>query len=82
MPWELGYFDGFRSAVAILPIAQTTQETFNGQEYLGLYPYIDGSATSLWVNRGSAPQRLFRGESSYKGFREWFAEQRVPSPPR
>jgi hypothetical protein len=77
MPWELGYFDGFRSAVAVLPIAQTTQESFAGQEYLGLYPYIDGSGLTLWVNRGAAPPRLFRGQANYKHFREWLAEQRA-----
>ena len=75
MPWELGFFDGFRSAVAIMPIAQTTQEGFAGQEYLGLYPYIDGSALTLWVNRGSAPERLFRGPIGYKQFAEWLKEQ-------
>lgn len=77
MPWELGYFDGFRSAVAILPVAQTTQESFAGQEYLGLYPYIDGSGLTLWVNRGVAPERLFRGPTGYKQFGEWLREQRA-----
>ena len=62
--------------VAILPIAQTSEESFVGQEYLGLYPYIDGSALTLWVNRGAAPTRLFRGQTNYKQFREWLAEQR------
>ncbi len=77
MPWELGYFDGFRSAVAILPIAQTSEETFVGQEYLGIYPYIDGSGATLWVHRGAAPSRLFRGQTGFKHFREWLAEQRA-----
>ena len=77
MPWELGYFDGFRSAVAILPIAQTSEESFAGQEYLGLYPYIDGSGAMLWVNRGSAPERLFHGTIGYKQFGEWLREQRT-----
>lgn len=76
MPWELGYFDGFRSAVAVLPIAKTSQDTFVGQEYLGLYPYIDGSAHTLWVNRGAAPARLFRGEKTFKPFTEWLSDQR------
>lgn len=75
MPWELGYFDGFRSAVAILPIAATDQSSFAGQEYLGLYPYIDGSTATLWVNRGSAPSRLFRGPRTYKDFKTWLHEQ-------
>lgn len=79
MPWELGYFDGFRSAVAVLPIAQTTQESFVGQEYLGLYPYIDASGMSLWVNRGSAPERLFRGATGFKSFGDWLKNQRSAS---
>jgi hypothetical protein len=79
MPWELGYFDGFRSAVAVLPIAQTTQESFAGQEYLGLYPYIDGSGLTLWVNRGAAPERLFHGPTGYKQFGEWLRDQRAGS---
>jgi hypothetical protein len=78
MPWELGYFDGYKSAVAILPVAQTSQESFTGQEYLGLYPYIDGSATTFFVNRGSAPTRLFRGGGAlgYKQLNEWLGDQR------
>lgn len=57
MPWELGYFDGFRSAVAVLPVAKSSSETFSGQEFLGLYPYIDGAApTSLFINKGTAPR--------------------------
>lgn len=39
MPWELGYFDGFRQGhVGILPIVRSRGERFLGQEYLGLYP--------------------------------------------
>lgn len=41
-PWELGYVDGNKNGrCAILPIVKTSGESFNGQEYLGLYPYID-----------------------------------------
>lgn len=39
-PWELGYFDGKKnSRCCILPIMDS--RTFKGQEYLGLYPYIE-----------------------------------------
>lgn len=76
MPWELGYFDGFKSAVAILPITATEQASYSGQEYLGLYPYIDSRAITLWVNRGSASGRLFRG-TGYKTLKTWLAEQRA-----
>jgi hypothetical protein len=75
MPWELGYFDGFRAAVAIFPILKSSGDSFVGQEYLGLYPYVDGSDVSLWVNRGFAPPRLFRGAESFKNFTVWLNEQ-------
>jgi hypothetical protein len=42
MPWELGYFDGFRpNMVAVLPLVDNPTQTFKGQEYLALYPVID-----------------------------------------
>lgn len=44
-PWELGYFDGKKnSRCCILPIMESN--TFQGQEYLGLYPYIRYSKIS------------------------------------
>ncbi len=42
MPWELGYFDGYKpGAVAVFPLVDTERSTFHGQEYLGLYPAVD-----------------------------------------
>jgi hypothetical protein len=42
MPWELGYFDGFRNGrVAVLPLVASEGQVFIGQEYLGLYPKIE-----------------------------------------
>jgi hypothetical protein len=42
MPWELGYFDSLRPAhVWILPLVETSDSEFRGQEYLGLYPALD-----------------------------------------
>jgi len=41
MPWELGYFDGFMPGhVAILPLVKVPGAGSQGQEYLGLYPYV------------------------------------------
>lgn len=41
MPWELGYFDGFKNGgVAVLPVLDESDSPFEGQEYLGLYPVI------------------------------------------
>ena len=40
-PWEIGYFDGLKqSKCCILPVMEYGCE-FNGQEYLGLYPYLE-----------------------------------------
>lgn len=79
MPWELGYFDGFRQAVAVLPVAQQSSDSFKGQEYLGLYPNIDLSSAVLWVNKGSSSQRLFGkpGEHfpQFKRLSEWVVEK-------
>lgn len=42
MPWELGYFDGFRPhQVWILPLVSTYDSEFKEQEYLGLYPSVE-----------------------------------------
>ena len=37
-PWELGVSDGMKGRVCILPVMETE---FHGQEYLGLYPYLE-----------------------------------------
>ena len=42
MPWELGFFDGFRpNRIAILPLVEAAGKRFEGQEYLGLYPVVE-----------------------------------------
>lgn len=47
MPWELGYFDGYSiGKVAILPILNSEDDAFYGQEYLGLYPTVKN-----WTHR-------------------------------
>lgn len=41
-PWELGYFDGKsrNSRCCILPVLSYNSYSYRGQEYLGLYPYL------------------------------------------
>jgi hypothetical protein len=74
MPWELGYFDALTGRVGILPIVQHSQDEFDGNEYLGLYPYIDvaGIETTgqefLWINRGP---------KEYGGLRQWLIDPNV-----
>lgn len=77
MPWELGYFDGFSGAVAILPVTQNQQTSYEGQEYIGIYPYLDeapaqGSTSSeMWINKSSsASQRWGTWISDPRAFRK------------
>lgn len=67
-PWELGYFDGKKNGrCCILPIMDCSN--FEGQEYLGIYPYIDyekvkdGDKYEFWVNSPT--------ESKYVSLRDW-----------
>lgn len=52
MPWELGYFDGYRPGkVSILPLLETESSTFKGQEYLSLYPIMGKNDYSYLQDR-------------------------------
>ena len=65
MPWELGYMDAIRdSRVAIAPMVPDYEANseFRGQEYLGLYPYLDKTGDSLWIHKSS---------SEYVRFTDW-----------
>lgn len=42
-PWELGFGDGKLGKVCVLPVMKGT---YKGQEYLGLYPYLEYSKTT------------------------------------
>lgn len=65
MPWELGYFDGIKGTVAVLPISRTSKSSFQGSEYLGIYFYIQIDTISgtnnlaLWVHETSTKYTLF-----------------------
>jgi hypothetical protein len=67
MPWELGYFDGKTGKIGILPIATGSTLEFEGNEYLGLYPYIDFVAPEgepereFWINRSFHVYAPLRG---------------------
>ncbi len=60
MPWECGYVDGKRlGRSAILPVTETANYSYKGQEYLGIYPYVmeaplEGQTQKiLWINRST-----------------------------
>lgn len=60
MPWECGYFDGIKEKVAIAPIqSQSNDNSYSGQEYLGLYPYVVQQQNTqgqemLWVRQSNS----------------------------
>jgi hypothetical protein len=60
MPWECGYFDGKKEKAAIVPIQKTSiDNSFSGQEYLGLYPYVvkqpnKSNKEMLWVRKSNS----------------------------
>jgi hypothetical protein len=41
MCWELGWFDGGRGPVAVLPVLGEGTRYYRGREFLGLYPYVE-----------------------------------------
>lgn len=60
-PWELGFVDAYTNAkVAIAPITPTDQSSFQGQEYLGLYPYLDKTNASLYIHASVSEWVTFR----------------------
>src|SRR5712692_10614264 len=56
MPWELGFSDGLHSRVAIIPVTDKEQasESFQGQEYLGIYPYLTLTGDRLVVRESAS----------------------------
>ncbi|CAC9643001.1 hypothetical protein BPUTSESOX_345 [uncultured Gammaproteobacteria bacterium] len=68
MPWECGYFDGIKEKVAIIPIKKSSfNNEYNGQEYLGLYPYVvkensNNGKEMLWVHLSN---------SKYTSYENW-----------
>lgn len=67
MKWELGWKDGHNNRTAILPIETTGSDTWSGQQFLGLYPYVsDGidqhsQKNTLWIHRNERCYISFDG---------------------
>jgi hypothetical protein len=74
MPWELGYMDGVKRTAAILPVTERADQGngFDGQEYLGLYPYITVS------NDASGKERIWVRDDAetYTRFDFWIEGKR------
>ena len=74
MPWELGYFDGYKTKVAILPISESEEpeENYRGQEYLGLYPYVYKKI----YDDGTSNIYIVFGKGAFFTLREWLPKDR------
>jgi hypothetical protein len=61
MPWELGYFDGIRGGtkIAIFPLVPNRDSSFEGQEYLGLYPRVENLRSVSSFDRQAVVTRGF-----------------------
>lgn len=69
-PWELGYFDGLKqSKCCILPIMEYNSK-FNGQEYLGLYSYLE-YASLTGVDRGCDFYICNQNRTKFIKLRDW-----------
>lgn len=73
MPWELGYFDGLRKGrIAVMPLLPSSNSSFKGQEYLGLYPVVEQltlerSGMRSYVTRGLGTRTYIEVGSFRKG---------------
>ncbi|WP_459211400.1 toll/interleukin-1 receptor domain-containing protein [Aquimarina rhabdastrellae] len=68
MPWELGYFDGLKGTVAVLPISKTNKSSFKGSEYLGIYYYIQIGNIETTNNETLC---VHKSSSKYIYFNSW-----------
>jgi len=69
-PWELGYFDGLKqSKCCILPVMEYGGK-FNGQEYLGLYPYLE-YASLAGVDTGCNFYICNQSRTKFIKLRDW-----------
>ncbi len=50
MLWELGYFDGLKNKVAVLGLIENSGDSFQGQEFLELYPFVQRYGFSLYLD--------------------------------
>ena len=60
MPWELGYMDAKTEKVAVAPIMDE-DESFEGREYLGLYPYFDLTNDNFYIHNNVSEWVNFKG---------------------
>jgi len=74
MPWETGYFDALKKRVSIVPILErdSGDDSYKGQEYLGLYPYVVKTGENLYVHNDATKYARMR----------WWLDQADALPPK
>lgn len=88
MCWELGWFDGRKGPIAVLPILQDSMEQYRSREFLGLYPYVElDDEGHLRIVRPVVPSPsgtyIFEAPN-YKSYKNWlqsspdFVRPRIP----
>lgn len=61
MLWELGYFDGLKDKVAVLGLIENSGDSFQDQEFLELYPFVERHDIGLVVKDDPAkPAKLLK----------------------
>lgn len=73
-PWELGLADGMkRGKSCLLPVTEKYQLMYHGQEYLGIYPYLDYE-----INDGNGKSDFFVNNQNLQNKKirlsEWLAK--------
>jgi hypothetical protein len=86
MCWELGWFDGGRGPVAVLPVLGEGERYYRGREFLGLYPYVevDEDGRLKIVRPGVAgPTGIMMFEApNWRSFESWRSDPRDYMRPR
>ncbi len=76
MPWELGFVDGNTNKCAIVPVSRDAvpPKTYQGVEYLKLYPYLKRAVVSF-------KDDIFIVESSqsYESINNWIRNLKTPT---
>ena len=86
MCWELGWFDGRKGLVAVLPVLPDGARYYRSREFLGLYPYVELAENGRLkvvrpVVQGLGGVMIFEAPNS-RSFEDWREQPRDFMRPR
>ena len=68
-PWEVGVFSGIKNfRCANLPLVEVSGESFNGQEYLDIYPYVEYEKIK---GKNEYQFWIFENSKTYTTLKDW-----------